>query len=167
MTATKQRRRAAMAGALGGVAGGVAMTVLMTQVAPRVIPNSMLPDPPAPVKTVRWTERQLDRPQALSGNREQTAAMGAHLAYSAVTGAGYGLARSSIPAVRRFPTPAAGALFGLAVWAASFQGLLPALGVMKATTEHPPKRWPAPLIGHTVFGVVTAAVAAKVHRGLA
>ncbi len=167
MRTTDQRRRAALAGALGGVAGGVAMTVLMTQVAPRVVPKSMLPDPPAPVKTVRWAERQVDRPQALSGKSEQAAAMAAHLAYSAVTGAGYGLARSSIRAVRNVPTPAAGALFGLLVWAASFQGLLPALGVMKATTEHPPKRWPAPLMGHTVFGVLTAAIAAKVDRDLA
>jgi uncharacterized membrane protein YagU involved in acid resistance len=167
MRTTDQRRRAALAGALGGVAGGVAMTVLMTQVAPRAVPKGVLPDPPAPVKTVRWAERQVDRPQALSGKSEQAAAMASHLAYSAVTGAGYGLARSSIPAVRQVPTPAAGALFGLFVWAASFQGLLPALGVKEATTQHPPKRWPAPLMGHTLFGVVTAAVAAKVDRGLA
>jgi uncharacterized membrane protein YagU involved in acid resistance len=167
MTATNQWQRAALAGALGGVAGGVAMTVLITQVAPRVAPKSMLPDTPAPVKTVRWAEREVGRPQALSGKSEQAAAMAAHLAYSAVTGAGYGLARSSLPAVREVPAPAAGALFGLLVWAASFQGLLPALGVKEATTAHPPKRWPAPLMGHAVFGVVTAAVAAKVDRDLA
>ncbi len=127
----------------------------------------MLRAPPAPVKTVGWAERQVDRPQALSGKSEQAAAMVAQLAYSAETGAGYGLARSSLPAVREAPAPAAEALFGLLVWAASFQGLLPAFGVKEATTAQPPNRWPAPLMGHTVFGVVTAAVAAKVDRDLA
>ena len=69
--------------------------------------------------------------------------------------------------IRDEPAPVAGAMFGLPVWGASFQALLPALGIKEATTEHPPKRWPAPLTAHTVFGVVTAAVAAKVDPGLA
>ena len=167
MRTTDRRRRAVLAGTLGGVAGGAAMTVLITQIAPRVAPTSMLPGTPAPVKTVRWAEREAGAPRALSGNSEQAAAMAAHLAYSAVTGAGYGLARSSLRGVRGLPAPVAGAMFGLLVWAASFQALLPTLGVKEATTEHPPKRWPAPLMGHTVFGVVTAAVAAKVDPGLA
>lgn len=48
----------------------------------------------------------------------------------------------------------------------SFEGLLPALGVMKRTTEHPPKRWPAPMMGHSVFGAVTALVAARLDKRL-
>lgn len=156
------RRRAALAGALGGVAGGVAMTVMMTKVAPRVVPRSMLPDPPAPEKTVRWAERESGRPDALSGKSEKSAALAAHLAYSAAAGAGYGLARSSFRPLQQVPIPAAGALFGLTVWAVSFEGLLPALGVMERTTQHPPKRWPAPLLGHTMFGVVTAVLTSAI-----
>lgn len=163
----RRRRRAALAGALGGAAGGVAMTVMMTKVAPRVVPKSMLPDTPAPQKTVQWAQREAGRPDALSGRSEKGAALAAHLAYSAAAGAGYGLARSSFPALRQVPSPAAGALFGLAVWAVSFEGLLPALGVMEPTTQHPPKRWPAPLMGHTIFGVVTAVLAAKLDPELA
>ena len=167
MRTTDRRRRAALAGALGGVAGGVAMTVLITQVAPRIAPKDMLPRTPAPMRTVRWAEREVGRPRALSRSSEQAAAMAAHLAYSALAGAGYGLARSSLQGARGLPAPAAGAVFGLLVWAASFQGLLPALGVKEATTAHPPKRWPAPVMGHAVFGSVTAAVAAKVDPRLA
>lgn len=163
----RRRGRGTLAGALGGVAGGVAMTVMMTKVAPRVIPQSMRPDKPAPEKTVEWAERVAGVPGALSGKSEKGAAMAAHLAYSAAAGAGYGLARSSFPALQQVPTPAAGALFGLIVWAVSFEGLLPELGVMERTTQHPPKRWPAPLMGHTIFGVVTAALAAKIDPELA
>ncbi|MDK3258722.1 DUF1440 domain-containing protein [Blastococcus capsensis] len=160
----RRRRRAALAGALGGVAGGVAMTVMMTKVAPHVVPQSMRPDKPAPEKAVEWAEQEAGRPDALSGKSEKGAALAAHLAYSAAAGAGYGLVRS---ALQRVPPPAAGAVFGLTVWAVSFEGLLPAIGVMQRTTEHPPKRWPAPLMGHTIFGVVTAVLAARIDPELA
>jgi uncharacterized membrane protein YagU involved in acid resistance len=163
----RRRRRAALAGALGGVAGGMAMTVMMTKVAPRIVPQSMLPDTPAPEKTVLWAEQEAGRPDAFSGKSEKGAALAAHLAYSAAAGAGYGLARSSFPALQQVPSPAAGALFGLTVWAVSFEGLLPALGAMERTTQHPPKRWPAPLMGHTIFGVVTAVLAVTIDPELA
>lgn len=154
----------ALAGALGGIAGGTAMTVMMTQVGPRVLPRDVLPDTPAPQKVVEWAEREAGEPDALAGKPKKVAALGAHLAYSAATGAGYGLARQAVPALSRVPTPVAGVGFGLLVWAASFEGLLPALGVMPPTTAHPPKRWPAPLMGHSLFGAVTALVAARLQR---
>jgi uncharacterized membrane protein YagU involved in acid resistance len=156
----------ALAGAVGGVAGGTAMTVMMTQVGPRVLPSDVLPDTPAPEKVVRWAEREAGQPEALAGKPKPVAALGAHLAYSAATGAAYGLARRAVPGLSRVPAPVAGVGFGLLVWVASFEGLLPALGVMPPTTAHPPKRWPAPLMGHSIFGAVTALVAARLQRTL-
>jgi hypothetical protein len=155
-----------LAGALGGIAGGTAMTVMMTKVGPRVLPHDVLPDTPAPQKVVQWAEREAGEPDALSGLSEKMAALGAHLGYSAATGAVFGLARHAVPALSRVPTPVAGVGFGLLVWVASFEGLLPALGVMPPTTAHPPKRWPAPLMGHSLFGAVTALVAARLQRAL-
>jgi uncharacterized membrane protein YagU involved in acid resistance len=160
-------RASAAAGAVGGLAGGTAMTVLMTQVARRLLPHDLLPDTPAPQKVVQWAQDEVGAPQTLTGRSKTLTALATHLAYSAASGAAYGLARPALPPLRSVPTPAAGALFGWAVWAASFQGLLPALGVMPRTTQHPPKRWPAPLMGHAVFGAVTAVVASRLDKRLA
>jgi uncharacterized membrane protein YagU involved in acid resistance len=157
--------RELLSGAAGGVAGGTAMTVLMTQVAPRVVPQSMLPSTPAPQRVVRWAERKTGRRDPLGPEQEKGAALAAHLGYSAMSGALYALVRRRSP-LAALPAAPAGALFGLGVWAASFQSLLPALGVMPPTTAHPPKRWVAPLLGHSVFGVVTALVAGKVRDRL-
>jgi uncharacterized membrane protein YagU involved in acid resistance len=168
MSSGQQRqdlRRWAVAGAVGGVAGGIAMTVLITKVAPHVLPADMRPSKPAPQKAVEWAERQVGKPQALAQRPEDAVALAGHLAYSAVTGAGYGLARHALGSTaERLPVPATGVLFGLVVWAASFEGLLPALGVKKRTTQHPPKRWLSPLMGHSVFGVVTAVLSTALHR---
>jgi hypothetical protein len=142
-----------LGGAAGGIAGGAAMTLLITQIAPRVVPQSMLPSTPAPRRVVRWAERQTGRRDALGPEQEKGAALAAHLGYSAMSGALYALARRRSP-LAALPTAPAGALFGLGVWAASFQSLLPAVGVMPPTTAHTPKRWVAPLLGHSVFGMV-------------
>ena len=159
-------RSAALAGAAGGLAGGAAMTILITQVAPRIVPQAMLPPTPAPVQGVRWAERNTGHPDALSSNAEKGAGLAAHAVFSAGSGAAYGLTRAALAPVSALPAPLAGVLFGLAVWAATFQGALPALGVMCRTTQHGVERWAAPLMGHSLFGVVTAVVAEKVHQRL-
>jgi uncharacterized membrane protein YagU involved in acid resistance len=138
------------------------MTVLFTQVAPRVAPHAMLPSTPAPIKAVRWTERATGHRRELSSGAEKRAGLAAHAVFSAASGAAYALARTRAP-VAALPTPAAGVAFGLLVWAATFQAALPALGVMPATTDHRLARWPAPLIGHSLFGAVTALVTEKVQ----
>jgi uncharacterized membrane protein YagU involved in acid resistance len=153
----------AVAGLCGGVAGGAAMTALMTQVAPRLVPHKLLPSRPAPLRVIDWAE-ELTGVQA-GPDKEKAAALVAHLGYSAAAGAAYGLARRR-PRLASLPLPVAGAAFGLLVWVSSFEGLLPALRVMPRTTQRPPARWPAPLVGHAVFGVVTAVVARRVEPHL-
>jgi uncharacterized membrane protein YagU involved in acid resistance len=142
------------------------MTVLVTQVAPRVAPHAMLPSTPAPIKAVRWTERATGHRHDLSSGDEKRAGLAAHAVFSAASGAAYALARTRLAPVAALPTPAAGVAFGLLVWAATFQAALPSLGVMPATTNHRLARWPAPLIGHSLFGAVTALVTEKVQRRL-
>jgi uncharacterized membrane protein YagU involved in acid resistance len=159
-------RTDALAGAAGGLAGGTAMTVLITQVAPRVAPHSMLPSTPAPIRGVRWTERASGHRGALASGEEKGAGLAAHALFSAASGAMYALARTRLSPVAALPAPAAGVAFGLLVWAATFQAALPALGVMPPTTDHRLRRWPAPLLGHSLFGAVTALVSEKVQRRL-
>ena len=66
-------------------------------------------------------------------------------------GALYGLAAPRSAA-------AAGAAFGLAVWAAGYAGWLPLIGIRESTVAGPPAKIPFPLAAHIVFGVTTAAV---------
>jgi uncharacterized membrane protein YagU involved in acid resistance len=159
-------RTDALAGAVGGLAGGAVMTLAITQVAPRVAPQGMLPATPAPVKAVRRAERAGDHADALSGRAEQVTGLVAHALFSAAGGAAYGLARGRLAAAAALPAPVAGVAFGLAVWLATFQGALPALGVMRRTTDRQVERWPAPLVGHSLFGVVCAVVTDKLRRRL-
>lgn len=153
--------RRAVFGALAGVAGGLAMTLMVQKVAPRVLPEEMRPDGFAPKKAVEWTEEETGRPEALSEGQEMKVAMVGHLGYSAAAGAVYGLAREE---VRSVPTPLAGAALGLALWVLSFEGWMPAVGIMERTTEKPMKKWPAPIMGHVLFGVVTALAFAGLER---
>jgi uncharacterized membrane protein YagU involved in acid resistance len=143
----------ALLGALAGAAGGLAMTLMIQKVAPKVLPEEMRPGGFAPKKAVQWTEEKAGQPEALSEGEEMKAAMGAHLGYSAMGGAMYGIARES---VRGIPAPLSGAVFGLALWGLSFEGWMPALGIMERTTDKPIKKWPAPIMGHLIYGVVTA-----------
>jgi hypothetical protein len=113
MNDTYRSRALAAAGAVGGLAGGTAMTVLMTQVAARLLPHDLLPDTPAPQKVVQWAQDEVGAPQALTGRPKDVAALVTHFAYSAGSGAIYGLARPALPPLRALPTPAAGVLFGL------------------------------------------------------
>lgn len=152
--------RAALMGALAGVAGGAAMALMRMTVAERM-PERMRPGEFVPKEAVEWAEERAGWPDALSEPAEMRAGMAAHLGYSALTGSLYGLAR---PLTERLPVPLAGAMFGLAVWGASFEGWMPAIGIMERTTEKPVAKWTAPLMGHMVYGVVTALVLERIER---
>lgn len=109
----------AVRGAIAGVVGGLAMTAMMKGLAPHVLPADMRPDEFAPKKAVEWVEAEAGHPDALTDPQAMSAAMTAHLGYSALMGALFGLARRR---ARSASIPMAGAAFGLAVWGISFEG---------------------------------------------
>jgi hypothetical protein len=143
----------AVRGALAGAAGTAVMTLMMRKVAPKVVPEDMRPDEFVPKKAVEWAEEEAGRPHALTEAQEMKAALGAHLSYGSSMGALYGLARSRMDGI---PAPLSGTLFGMAVWALSFEGWMPALGVAKPPTERSPKKVPMPIMAHLVYGAITA-----------
>ncbi len=140
-------------GALAGAAGTAVMTLMMRKAAPKMIPDEMRPDEFPPKRVVEWAEEQAGMPHALTESQEMKVAMGAHFAYGSGSGAVYGLLRSQLDGL---PAPLMGALFGVGLWAVSFEGWMPALGVQEATHEKPPKKWPMPIMAHMVYGVTTA-----------
>ena len=151
---------AAVRGAVGGVAGGLAMYGMKQKVAPKLLPEEMRREGFAPEKAVEWAEEKAGHPEGLTEDQEQKAAMAAHLAYSAGFGALYGLARRKVDGL---PAPLAGALFGLAVWGLSFEGGMPALGIMKAPTDLPMEKRPPDVMGHVIYGAATALVYEALH----
>jgi uncharacterized membrane protein YagU involved in acid resistance len=84
----------------------------------------------------------------------------AHFGYGAATGALYApLARALRP-----PAVPGGVAFGLAVWGASYLGLLPALGILRPATEHPPRRTALMIAAHVVWGAVLGLLVAQLRR---
>ena len=78
--------------------------------------------------------------------------LAAHFGYGAACGGGYALLRPGLPA----SPPAAGLAYGGAVWALSYLGLLPALGLYPRPEEDSRSRLAVMIAAHAVFGVTVA-----------
>jgi hypothetical protein len=150
-----------LAGALAGVFGTAAMTMLMNPGPVGRLPPGWRPAEFVPKQIIEWMERTLGAPGVLSEDQEGLAAAAAHLGYGASMGALYGLV---LGRRRRIPAPLAGALWGGLVWAAGYEGWLPAVGVRPATTEHPPREWPVPIANHLLYGITTALAFERLRR---
>ena len=146
-------------GVLAGAAATVPMTVAMAALRWVFPQEGRRPSPPRQV-TVRMA-RRAGADEVVDGEPEQSAAtLVAHFGYGAATGALYG------PLARRLPGPALlkGAAYGLAVWAASYQGWLPAAGIMPPATRQPPERNVTLILSHLVFGTALGAAMARLQH---
>ncbi len=87
-----------------------------------------------------------------------------------VTHVGFGAAAGSLFAViqRRLrpPTPpvVAGMVFAAGVWLVSYQGWIPALGIMAPASRDRPGRPQSMLVAHLVFGAVLGALLGRPAR---
>jgi hypothetical protein len=81
-----------------------------------------------------------------------------HAGFGAGIGAGYALLpRSGPPALR-------GVLVALGVWAASYQGWVPALNILPPASKDKPARPAVMIAAHVVFGAVLGRVEDRLHR---
>lgn len=76
------------------------------------------------------------------------ATIASHFAYGALFGSIYGSFREVLPMDSRLK----GALFGLALWAGSYLGWLPALDILRPATRHPWRRNLIMILAHVVWG---------------
>jgi hypothetical protein len=74
--------------------------------------------------------------------------LAAHFGYGAATGALYAPLAEKVP----LPGPVSGIGFGLFVWAGSYLGLLPAMGILTPATEHPARRNALMISAHVIWG---------------
>lgn len=142
------------AAALEGAIAGAFATLPMSAATRAFQRAGGLGEPP-PRTIVREALARAGAPRSRRG--VEAAAWVAHLGFGASVGALYGLAD---------PWPGVGraTLAALGVWAASYAGWVPALGLLPPATRDRPGRPAAMIAAHVVFGVALG-VALRARRG--
>ena len=141
-------------GALAGLAATAPMTLAMVWMHRRLPEDEQYPLPPRQV-TMNTAEAVGVVEEGELEESEKTAlTLAGHFAYGAAVGALYG------PLARRVPLPpvVSGAAYGLAVWAVSYLGWLPAAGLLSPATEHPARRNALMIAAHLVWGSAAGAL---------
>ena len=72
-----------------------------------------------------------------------------HFLYGGLCGAAF----TALPARH---SAAAGAVYGIAVWVASYFGWIPAAGILRSATDHPLRRNLMMIVAHAVWGATSA-----------
>lgn len=140
-----------LAGAAGGFAATLPMTLAMTALHARLPPDRRQPLPPRPL--TRQVLRRVHLPWPEAEQLRKGLTLGAHFGFGAVAGAGY-------PALRRVLGPGVGTgmLHGMAVWAGSYLGWVPAARMLPPATRHAPERVALMVAAHLVWGATTALI---------
>lgn len=87
-----------------------------------------------------------------------------HLAFGTLCGTAYAALRES-SGPRAAPDVIAGIAFGLAVWLVSYEGWVPAAGILPKVQWDRPGRPESMAAAHVVFGVVLASLLRRLQRG--
>jgi hypothetical protein len=132
-------------GAIAGIAGTLAMTAAMSRLHRR-LPNADR-YPLTPREIVDSVAVQTDVPLQDATALDLTTV--GHFTYGAACG-------SLIAAINPRIGPLAGALAGTGVWAASYLGWIPAVGILEPATLHPRRRNALMIAVHMMWGAATA-----------
>ena len=149
MSTVSKLVRGASRGAWAGAVATVPMSAVML-----ALRGPMGEQPPDAIATEAAhavgadpTERQAD-----------AMAVVAHLGFGAATGAAYALAPRVGPPVLR------GVVAALGVWAVSYQGWVPALGILPRASEDRPARPAVMIAAHVVYGAVLGTLEERLRR---
>jgi hypothetical protein len=140
---------------LHGLLAGVAATVPMTGVIAVGRAVGWLGTPP-PEQITAAAAALADVDDDLPPPVFDATWVAAHLAYGGLCGAIYPSLRALLPS----SIPAAGLAYGLAVWGASYVGLMPALRLYPSPWRDRPSRTAVMVAAHAVFGIALA----EAHR---
>ncbi|HEX7957300.1 MAG TPA: DUF6789 family protein [Pyrinomonadaceae bacterium] len=137
-------------GALAGLAATAPMTLAMKLMHEQLPREEQYPLPPRQVPEGVAEKAGVDR--HLDEETREAATWVSHFAYGTACGALYGALSGEVIDERPL---LAGAGFGLAVWAGSYLGWLPAAGILSPATEHPARRNALMIAAHVVWGATT------------
>jgi len=146
-------------GLLANLGPGLASTAAMSAVMLAAHEAGVLGETPPRLITKRTLRRMGLR---TSSQTEALASAGLHFGYGVL---GAALFRSLTKRTGIAPTPGRGAAFGALVWAASYFGWVPALGLMPLPGGDRPGRPVFMLLAHLVFGAALGAMHGKQARG--
>ena len=147
-------RKTLVRGAVAGLAGTSAMTAVMVGAKKAGLLGKM---PPEKITLAGLRALGLRR----SGAGKELLATVAHVGYGIASGVLFAaLARKQ----RLLPAPLAGAVFGTTIWAASYMGWVPALGIMPPPRRDRPGRPTAMVLAHIVYGAVVGQIAGKKRK---
>lgn len=132
-------------GAIAGVAGTLAMTAAMRRMHRELPHKENYPLPPREIIDSVAAKADV----ALGDDIARDVTTAAHFAYGAASGALLGAANVMMG-------PVSGASAGVGIWLASYMGWIPAAGILKPATDHPPRRNLLMIAAHLVWGVSTA-----------
>jgi hypothetical protein len=133
---------------VAGLSAGVVATVAMSAV--MVMGNRigwMSEQPPTIVTARALRDAGVQRPAAAAS----LIAPISHLGFGAAGGLLYALVRRLVPGV---PGGVLGVAFGLAVWAVSYRGWIPALGILPQPESDERGRPAVMVAAHVVYGLV-------------
>jgi uncharacterized membrane protein YagU involved in acid resistance len=137
-------------GAVAGLAATVPMTTAMDLMHRTLPEEEQYPLPPHEI-TMEVAEgagvrHRMDQPSRV------TATLVSHFGYGVATGALYGEIEDRV----NLPPVVKGVAYGLGVWAVSYLGLLPAVGILESATKHPARRNAVMIAVHVVWGSALA-----------
>lgn len=113
-----------------------------------------------PHKITRHFSHRVGMKNSLGETGQVAASVVSHFGYGAAAGAAY----ATIAEKGRLPGYAKGIVFGLFVWAASYQGWLPAARILRPVAEHAPRRTTMMIVAHIVWGLWVGLVDEKLAR---
>jgi hypothetical protein len=137
----------------GAAAGGVATLPMSGVMLAAGRAGLMGRQPPEAITDAALDAVGVERP---SETVEKSAAATAHLAFGVAMGAAFALIEHRFRP-RRAPV-ADGIVFALAVWALSYKGWVPALGIMPPPEEDRPGRPQSMIAAHVVYGAALGAL---------
>ncbi|MPZ72827.1 MAG: hypothetical protein GEU74_06275 [Nitriliruptorales bacterium] len=139
----------AMRGAAAGIAATIPMSALMV-VAQRV--GALGTQPPEAIVDAAFDKADVD----VDGATLDAAAVVAHVAFGASIGALYGLLRGAT--AQQGPGKIIGAAYAVGVWAASYQGWIPAFDALPRASHDREDRQVTMVLAHVVYGATLGAL---------
>jgi hypothetical protein len=148
-----------LTGALAGLAATAPMTLVMDGLY-RALPANEKRGPLPPREITMTAADAVGVEDELPEEGKKALVGVAHFAYGAGAGAAFGLAAPLLP----LGPVASGVAYGLAVWAGSYLGWLPALRVLPSATDEPAGKNAVMIAAHVVWGAALGALAGRAAR---
>jgi uncharacterized membrane protein YagU involved in acid resistance len=146
-----QLARDFVAGSIAGLSATAPMTAAMELMFQGLPWHEQQPLPPRTI-TMRAVRKTGIEPPADEDQRLALTLV-SHFGYGTGMGGLYGAGARHV-GNGQVPAAAKGVAYGLAVWAGSYLGLLPSLGLLSSATRHPARRNLLMIAAHIVWGAV-------------